>query len=122
MDQNGKLAHDGRVCWSEAPTVVVIQKAYGIALLSRRVEVVGCDLCTEVLFSFFLCFSFVRCQVTMLIGLQVRSLRAPYPLIQTIVLQNARHLLQSNNAAIVALDYAVLGLFPVPLGAQVCSC
>lgn len=51
--------------------------------------------------------------------LQVRSLRAPYPLIQTVVLRNARRLLQSNNAAIVALDYAVYGLFPVPLGAQV---
>ncbi|XP_062000980.1 vacuolar sorting protein 39 [Rosa rugosa] len=87
VDQNGKLAHEGRVCWSEAPTVVVIQKAYGIALLSRYVE--------------------------------VRSLRAPYPLIQTVVLRNARRLLQSNNAAIVALDYAVYGLFPVPLGAQI---
>ncbi|KAL6227177.1 hypothetical protein ACLB2K_001136 [Fragaria x ananassa] len=88
VDQNGKLAHEGRVCWTEAPTVVVIQKAYGIALLSRYVEV-------------------------------VRSLRAPYPLIQTIILRNARRLLQSNNAAIVALDYAVYGLFPVPLGAQI---
>ncbi|XP_050371906.1 vacuolar sorting protein 39 [Argentina anserina] len=87
VDQNGKLAHQGRVCWSEAPTVVVIQKAYGIALLSRYVE--------------------------------VRSLRAPYPLIQTVVLRNARRLLQTNNAAIVALDYAVYGLFPVPLGAQI---
>ncbi|KAL6220563.1 hypothetical protein ACLB2K_008319 [Fragaria x ananassa] len=88
VDQNGKLAHEGRVCWTEAPMVVVIQKAYGIALLSRYVEV-------------------------------VRSLRAPYPLIQTIILRNARRLLQSNNAAIVALDYAVYGLFPVPLGAQI---
>lgn len=51
--------------------------------------------------------------------LQVRSLRAPYPLIQTVVLRNARHLLLSNNAAIVALDNVVYGLFPVPLGAQV---
>lgn len=51
--------------------------------------------------------------------LQVRSLRDPYPLIQTVVLRNARRILQSNNAVIVALENAVYGLFPVPLGAQV---
>ncbi|PON67665.1 Clathrin, heavy chain [Parasponia andersonii] len=50
---------------------------------------------------------------------KVRSLRAPYPLIQTVVLRNVRHLLQSNNSAIVALDNSVYGLFPVPLGAQI---
>ncbi|KAH0971243.1 hypothetical protein GBA52_023399 [Prunus armeniaca] len=50
---------------------------------------------------------------------KVRSLRAPYPLIQTVVLRNARRILQSNNSVIVALDNAVYGLFPVPLGAQI---
>lgn len=50
---------------------------------------------------------------------QIRSLRAPYPLIQTIVLQNVRHLSPSNNAIVVALENSVFGLFPVPLGAQV---
>lgn len=87
VDQNGKLLQEGRVCWSEAPNVVVIQKPYAIALLPRYVE--------------------------------VRSLRAPYPLIQTVVLRNARRILQSNNSVIVALDNAVYGLFPVPLGAQI---
>ncbi|GMN57910.1 hypothetical protein TIFTF001_027012 [Ficus carica] len=50
---------------------------------------------------------------------KVRSLRAPYPLIQTVVLRNVRRLLQSNNSAVVALDGSVYGLFPVPLGAQI---
>lgn len=39
MDQNGKLLQEGRVCWSEAPTVVTIKKPYAIALLPRFVEV-----------------------------------------------------------------------------------
>ncbi|KAJ4851461.1 Vam6/Vps39-like protein [Turnera subulata] len=51
---------------------------------------------------------------------KIRSLRAPdYSLIQTIGLQNVRHLIQSNNAVIVALGNSVYGLFPVPLGAQI---
>ncbi|KAM3709526.1 hypothetical protein ACJW31_02G178600 [Castanea mollissima] len=87
VDQNGKLLHEGRVCWSEAPAQVVIQNPYGIALLPRYVE--------------------------------IRSLRDPYPLIQTVVLRNARHLCQSNNAVIVALENSVYGLFPVPVGAQI---
>ncbi|KAJ8532273.1 hypothetical protein K7X08_012196 [Anisodus acutangulus] len=87
VDQNGKLIQDGRVCWSEAPAVVVIQKPYAIGLLPRHVE--------------------------------IRSLRVPYPLIQTAVLRNVCRLVQSNNAVIVALDYSVFGLFPVPLGAQI---
>ncbi|KAK4584285.1 hypothetical protein RGQ29_022143 [Quercus rubra] len=87
VDQNGKLLHEGRICWSEAPAQVVIQNPYGIALLPRYVE--------------------------------IRSLRDPYPLIQTVVLRNARHLHQSNNAVIVALDNSVYGLFPVPVGAQI---
>lgn len=51
--------------------------------------------------------------------LQIRSLRQPYPLIQTIVLRNVRHLCQSSNSVILALDNSIQGLFPVPLGAQV---
>ncbi|CAI9118497.1 OLC1v1020075C1 [Oldenlandia corymbosa var. corymbosa] len=87
VDQNGKLLQGGRICWSDAPAVVVIQKPYAIGLLPRHVE--------------------------------IRSLREPYPLIQTVVLRNVHRLLQSNNAIIVSLDNAVHGLFPVPLGAQI---
>ncbi|RVW51828.1 Vam6/Vps39-like protein [Vitis vinifera] len=87
VDQNGKLLQEGRICWSEAPKVVVIQKPYAIALLQRHVE--------------------------------IRSLRVPYPLIQTVVLRNMCHLHQSNNAILVAVDNSVYGLFPVPLGAQI---
>lgn len=42
MDQNGKLIPEGRICWSEAPLEVVIQKPYAIALLPRFVEVTDC--------------------------------------------------------------------------------
>ncbi|AES94953.1 vam6/Vps39-like protein [Medicago truncatula] len=87
VDQNGKLIPEGRICWSEAPLEVVIQKPYAIALLPRFVE--------------------------------IRSLRQPYPLIQTIVLRNVRHLCQSSNSVILALDNSIQGLFPVPLGAQI---
>ncbi|KAL0763858.1 hypothetical protein Bca101_080009 [Brassica carinata] len=87
VDQNGKLLQTERLCWSEAPTAIVIQNPYAIALLPRRVE--------------------------------VRLLRSPYPLIQTIVLQNIRHLVKSNNAVIVGLDNSVHALFPVSIGAQI---
>ncbi|KAF1874347.1 hypothetical protein Lal_00008552 [Lupinus albus] len=87
MAQNGKLRPDGRICWSEAPSEVVMQKPYAIALLPRFVE--------------------------------IRSLRDPYSLIQTVVLRNVRHLRQSNNSVILALDNSIHGLFPVPLGAQI---
>ncbi|XVF15757.1 hypothetical protein REPUB_Repub09cG0183600 [Reevesia pubescens] len=87
VDQNGKLLQADRICWSEAPTVVVIEMPYAIALFPRRVE--------------------------------IRSLRVPYPLIQTIVLLNARRLIKSNNAVVVPLENSVYGLFPVPLGAQI---
>ncbi|KAE8649169.1 hypothetical protein Csa_014648 [Cucumis sativus] len=39
VDQNGKLLQEGRICWSEAPSVVVIQNPYAVALLPRYVEV-----------------------------------------------------------------------------------
>lgn len=42
VDQNGKLLPEGRICWSEAPLEVVIQKPYAIALLPRFVEVTDC--------------------------------------------------------------------------------
>ncbi|XP_058766537.1 vacuolar sorting protein 39-like [Vicia villosa] len=87
VDQNGKLRPEGRICWSEAPTEVVIQKPYALALLPRFVE--------------------------------IRSLRAPYPLIQTVVFRNVRHLRHSNNSVVIALENSVHGLFPVPLGAQI---
>lgn len=87
VDQNGKLLQEGRICWSEAPAVVVIQKPYAIALLPRYVE--------------------------------IRSLRVPYPLIQTVVLRNVRHLIQGSNAIVVALENSIYGFFPVPLGAQI---
>ncbi|TYJ47365.1 hypothetical protein E1A91_A02G184600v1 [Gossypium mustelinum] len=87
VDQNGKLVQAGRICWSEAPIAVVIQKPYAIALSPRRVE--------------------------------IHSLRVPYPLIQTIVLHDACHLIKSNNAIVVASNNSVYGLFPVPLGAQI---
>ncbi|KAJ8439744.1 hypothetical protein Cgig2_009568 [Carnegiea gigantea] len=53
---------------------------------------------------------------------KIRSLKQPYPLIQTIVLRNVRHLMHSNGVILVALEKSVYGLFPVPLGAQVCRC
>ncbi|TMX00713.1 hypothetical protein EJD97_000302 [Solanum chilense] len=87
VNQNGKLIQEGRICWSEAPAAVIIQKPYAIGLLGRHVE--------------------------------IRSLRVPYPLIQTVVLRNVRHLVRSNNTVIVALDNSVFGFFPVPLGAQI---
>jgi tetratricopeptide (TPR) repeat protein len=87
VDQNGKLLQEGRICWSEAPTVVIIQKPYAIGLLPRHIE--------------------------------IRSMRVPYPLIQTVVLRNVKRLVQSNNTIIVALDKSIYGLFPVPLGAQI---
>ncbi|PWA85420.1 vacuolar sorting protein 39 [Artemisia annua] len=87
VDQNGKLLQEGRICWSEAPSIVVIQKPYATALLPRHIE--------------------------------IRSLRVPYPLIQTVVLRDVRRIHQGKNAVIVALNNSVYGLFPVPLGAQI---
>ncbi|XP_023760714.1 vacuolar sorting protein 39 [Lactuca sativa] len=87
VDQNGKLIQEGRICWSEPPSRVVIQKPYVIALLPKHIE--------------------------------IRSLRVPYPLIQTIVLRNVRHIQQGNNGIIVSLERCLFGLFPVPLGAQI---
>nr|XP_043618228.1 vacuolar sorting protein 39-like [Erigeron canadensis] len=87
VDQNGKLIPEGRICWSEAPSAVVIQKPYAIALLPRHIE--------------------------------VRSLRVPYPLIQTIGVRNVRSIQEGSNSILVSLDQSIYGLFPVPLGAQI---
>ncbi|KAH6812688.1 Vacuolar sorting protein 39 [Perilla frutescens var. frutescens] len=50
---------------------------------------------------------------------EIRSLRDPYPLIQTVVLRNVRRILQSTYVIVVALETSVYGLFPVPIGAQI---
>lgn len=114
MDQNGKLLQDGRIVWSEAPAAVVIQKPYAVALLSKHIEVTysQLDMFVDLLWIYSSAF---------MVTLQVRSLRVPYPLIQTVVLRNARRLGLSNNAVVVALDNTVFCLFQVPLGAQVPS-
>ncbi|XP_076960702.1 vacuolar sorting protein 39-like isoform X2 [Bidens hawaiensis] len=87
VDQSGKLIPEGRICWSDAPSAVVIQKPYAIALLPKCIE--------------------------------IRSLRAPYPLMQTIVIRNVHGIQQGSNGVIVSLDQALFGLFPIPLGAQI---
>ncbi|KAL5990833.1 hypothetical protein ACLOJK_011738 [Asimina triloba] len=86
VDQNGKLLQDGKMCWSEAPATVVIHKPYGIARLSRHIE--------------------------------IRSLRPPCPLVQTVAVRDVHLLVESNNCVISALENSVYGLLPVPLGAQ----
>lgn len=43
--------------------------------------------------------------------IELRSLRDPYPLIQTVVLRNARRILQSTHAMIVALETYCLWIF-----------
>ncbi|PIA52660.1 hypothetical protein AQUCO_01000493v1 [Aquilegia coerulea] len=39
VDQNGKLQQDGKISWSEAPSVVVINKPYAIGHLPRFIEI-----------------------------------------------------------------------------------
>lgn len=87
VDQNGKLLHDDKICWSEAPASIIIHKPYGLARLPRHVE--------------------------------IRSLRAPYPLVQTVVLRYVHLLQQSNNCVIAAVGSSIFGLLPVPVGAQI---
>lgn len=87
VDQNGKLRQEGRICWSEAPSAVVIHGPYAIAHLPRHIE--------------------------------IRLLRDPYPLVQTVVLRSVYRVIQSNDFVIATLDSSVLGLFPVPIGAQI---
>lgn len=87
VDQNGKLLQDGRLCWSEAPSTVVVHRPYAVARLPRYVE--------------------------------IRSLRAPYQLVQTLVFRDVHLLVQSNNAVIATLGSSVYGLLPVPLAVQI---
>ncbi|KAJ4967639.1 hypothetical protein NE237_014340 [Protea cynaroides] len=51
--------------------------------------------------------------------IEIRSLRAPYQLVQTVALRDVHHLFQSNNSVIIALENSVYGLLPVPLGVQI---
>ncbi|XP_021714513.1 vam6/Vps39-like protein [Chenopodium quinoa] len=39
VDQNGKLGQEGRICWSEAPSQIVIHEPYAIGLLSKHIEI-----------------------------------------------------------------------------------
>lgn len=50
---------------------------------------------------------------------QIRSLRAPNPLIQMVVLRDVNLLLQINNCIVAAQGNSLHGLMPVPIGAQV---
>ncbi|KAL5723282.1 Vam6/Vps39-like protein [Ranunculus cassubicifolius] len=49
---------------------------------------------------------------------EIRSLRAPHPLVQTVVLRSIYRLLQSNDFVFATSNNSVYGLFPVPIGAQ----
>ncbi|MQL86964.1 hypothetical protein Taro_019497 [Colocasia esculenta] len=50
---------------------------------------------------------------------KVRSLRSPYPLVQTVGLRDVHVLLQCNGCVIAALGNSLYGLLPVPIGAQI---
>lgn len=50
---------------------------------------------------------------------QIRSLRAPNALVQTVVLRDVQKLVQTDNCILAALSNSVHGLLPVPIGAQV---
>ena len=54
-----------------------------------------------------------------LILFQIRSLRAPNALVQTVVLRDVQKLVQTDNCILAALSNSVHGLLPVPIGAQV---
>ncbi|CAN6469973.1 unnamed protein product [Victoria cruziana] len=51
--------------------------------------------------------------------IEVRSLRVPYQLVQTIAVREIRQLLSADGYVVAALDTSVYGLLPVPLGAQI---
>ncbi|KAJ4791315.1 Vam6/Vps39-like protein [Rhynchospora pubera] len=87
VDQNGKLRQEGRICWSDTPTTVVIHRPYAVARMPRHIE--------------------------------IRSLRAPNPLVQTVVLRDVNLLLQINNCIVAAQGNSLHGLMPVPIGAQI---
>ncbi|GLJ18916.1 hypothetical protein SUGI_0338060 [Cryptomeria japonica] len=51
--------------------------------------------------------------------IEIRSLRAPYPLVQTYPLRDVHLLLSSSNCVVAALENSAYCLLPVPIGAQV---
>ncbi|XP_047092295.1 vacuolar sorting protein 39-like [Lolium rigidum] len=50
---------------------------------------------------------------------EIRSLRAPSALVQTVVLRDVQKLVQTDNCILAALSNSVYGLLPVPIGAQI---
>ncbi|KAG2546335.1 hypothetical protein PVAP13_9KG027400 [Panicum virgatum] len=50
---------------------------------------------------------------------EIRSLRAPNALVQTVVLRDVQKLVQTGNCILAALSNNVCGLLPVPIGAQI---
>ncbi|KAG2535713.1 hypothetical protein PVAP13_9NG130300 [Panicum virgatum] len=50
---------------------------------------------------------------------EIRSLRAPNALVQTVVLRDVQKLVQTGNCILAALSNSVCGLLPVPIGAQI---
>lgn len=50
---------------------------------------------------------------------EIRSLRAPNALVQTVVLRDVQKLVQTDNCIFAALSNSVYGLLPVPIGAQI---
>lgn len=52
---------------------------------------------------------------------QVRSLRAPFGLVQTLPLRDSHLLLATEVGLVAASDYQVYRLLPVPIGVQVRS-
>jgi hypothetical protein len=53
---------------------------------------------------------------------QIRSLRAPNALVQTVILRDVQKLVQTDNCILAAMSNSVYGLLPVPIGAQVSIC
>ncbi|KAF7052366.1 hypothetical protein CFC21_060477 [Triticum aestivum] len=50
---------------------------------------------------------------------EIRSLRAPSALVQTVVLRDVQKLVQTDNYILASLSNSVYGLLPVPIGAQI---
>ncbi|CAL4926989.1 unnamed protein product [Urochloa decumbens] len=50
---------------------------------------------------------------------EIRSLRAPNALVQTVVLRDVQKLVQTDNCILAAVANSVHGLLPVPIGAQI---
>ncbi|KAK3146282.1 hypothetical protein QOZ80_3BG0264000 [Eleusine coracana subsp. coracana] len=50
---------------------------------------------------------------------EIRSLRAPNALVQTVILRDVQKLSQTENCILAALSNSIYGLLPVPIGAQI---